>query len=113
MNRPDINRSILRMHIAAIEAKHPIKILGLLPRGSVGPAGQIQLVLERYDQRRGDRPQFLAAHGLHLLDDVLPVDLVVDRLTLRQTPQQRGLAFGPAHDISVVVAHLGSRWLIE
>ena len=36
MNVPDINRSILRMHIAAIEAKHPIKILGLLPRGSVG-----------------------------------------------------------------------------
>jgi predicted nucleotidyltransferase len=36
MNRPDINRSILRMHIAAIEAKHPIKILGLLPRGSAG-----------------------------------------------------------------------------
>jgi predicted nucleotidyltransferase len=34
MNAPDINRSILRMHIAAIEAKHPIKILGLLPRGS-------------------------------------------------------------------------------
>jgi predicted nucleotidyltransferase len=36
MNRPDINRSILRMHIAAIEAKYPIKVLGLLPRGSVG-----------------------------------------------------------------------------
>lgn len=36
MNVPDINRSILRMHIAAIEAKHPIKILGLLPRGSAG-----------------------------------------------------------------------------
>ncbi|CAN0493273.1 unnamed protein product [Phaeothamnion confervicola] len=36
MNAPDISRSILRMHIAAIEAKHPIKILGLLPRGSVG-----------------------------------------------------------------------------
>jgi predicted nucleotidyltransferase len=36
MNVPDINRSILRMHIATIEAKHPIKILGLLPRGSVG-----------------------------------------------------------------------------
>ncbi|MPZ55740.1 MAG: hypothetical protein GEU91_04420 [Rhizobiales bacterium] len=34
MNAPDINRSILRMHVAAIEAKHPIKILGLLPRGS-------------------------------------------------------------------------------
>jgi predicted nucleotidyltransferase len=36
MNIPDINRSILRMHIASIEAKYPIKILGLLPRGSVG-----------------------------------------------------------------------------
>jgi predicted nucleotidyltransferase len=36
MNVPDINRSILRMHIATIEARHPIKILGLLPRGSVG-----------------------------------------------------------------------------
>jgi len=36
MNVPDINRSILRMHITAIEAKYPIKIVGLLPRGSVG-----------------------------------------------------------------------------
>lgn len=36
MNAPDINRSILRMHVAAIEAKHPLKILGLLPRGSIG-----------------------------------------------------------------------------
>lgn len=36
MNVLDINRSILRMHIATVEAKHPIRILGLLPRGSVG-----------------------------------------------------------------------------
>lgn len=36
MNAPDINRSILRMHVAAVEAKHPIKIIGLLPHGSVG-----------------------------------------------------------------------------
>jgi hypothetical protein len=36
MNVPDINRSILRMHIPAIEDKYPIKIIGLLPRGSVG-----------------------------------------------------------------------------
>jgi predicted nucleotidyltransferase len=36
MNAPDLNRSILRMHVAAIEAKYPIKIVGLLPRGSVG-----------------------------------------------------------------------------
>ena len=36
MDVPVINRSILRMHVAAIEAKHPIKFLGLLPRGSAG-----------------------------------------------------------------------------
>jgi len=36
MNVPDINRSILRMHIATIEAKYSIKIVGLLPRGGVG-----------------------------------------------------------------------------
>jgi hypothetical protein len=36
MNAPDINRSILRMHIAAIETRHPLKILGLLPHGSAG-----------------------------------------------------------------------------
>jgi hypothetical protein len=34
MNVPIINRSILRMHGAAIEAKHPVRIIGLLPRGS-------------------------------------------------------------------------------
>ncbi|MEA2878315.1 MAG: hypothetical protein QOF14_3511 [Hyphomicrobiales bacterium] len=36
MNALNINRSILRLHIAAIEAKFPLKILGLLPRGSAG-----------------------------------------------------------------------------
>src|SRR5262245_53989178 len=36
MNVPDINRASLRMHIATIEAKYPLKIVGLLPRGSIG-----------------------------------------------------------------------------
>jgi hypothetical protein len=36
MDAPIINRSILRMHVAGIEEKHPLKILGLLPRGSAG-----------------------------------------------------------------------------
>ena len=36
MYAPDVNRSILRMHVAALENKYPIKFLGLLPRGSVG-----------------------------------------------------------------------------
>ena len=58
MNAPDINRSILRMHIAAIEAKYPIKIVGLLPRGSVG---------HMYD--KDDAVEFLAEKrpGLSLL----------------------------------------------
>lgn len=34
MNAPDINRSILRMHIAAIEAKYPIKIVGIVTGGT-------------------------------------------------------------------------------
>ena len=37
MNKPVIDRSILRRHVAAIEAAYPIRILGLLPRGSADP----------------------------------------------------------------------------
>jgi hypothetical protein len=57
MNAPDINRSILRMHLAAVEARHPIKIIGLLPRGSVGHVSD------------GDALEFLAEKkaGLDLL----------------------------------------------
>ncbi len=46
MNAPDINRSILRMHIAAIEQKYPIKIIGLLPRGSVGHMYDVENAVE-------------------------------------------------------------------
>jgi predicted nucleotidyltransferase len=34
MNAPDLHRAILRHHIATVEAKIPIKIIGVLPRGS-------------------------------------------------------------------------------
>ena len=34
MNAPDAYRSILRHHVATIEAKYPLKIVGLLPKGS-------------------------------------------------------------------------------
>jgi hypothetical protein len=34
MNAPVIHRTILKRHVKTIEAKHPIKILGMLPRGS-------------------------------------------------------------------------------
>lgn len=59
MNAPDINRSILRMHISAIEGKYPLKIVGLLPRGSVG-----------HMHDKDDAVEFLAekGSGLSLLD---------------------------------------------
>lgn len=34
MNVPIMHRAVLKHHVATIEARHPIKILGLLPRGS-------------------------------------------------------------------------------
>jgi hypothetical protein len=34
MNVPVLHRPTLRRHIDTIEAKHPLRILGLLPRGS-------------------------------------------------------------------------------
>lgn len=36
MNAALIPRAILRGHVAAIEAKHPLNIRGLLPSGSIG-----------------------------------------------------------------------------
>lgn len=33
MNAPDLHRSILRHHVATIEAKYPLRIVGRLPRG--------------------------------------------------------------------------------
>ncbi len=36
MNVSEIDRATLRTHVAAIEAKYPIKIIGMLPRGSAG-----------------------------------------------------------------------------
>ncbi len=39
MNAPVIPRSILRPHVATIEARFPLKVLGLLPAGSAGHVG--------------------------------------------------------------------------
>jgi len=52
VNAPDINRSILRMHIAAIEAMYPIKIVGLLPPGSVGHMQGVDNAVEFLAEKR-------------------------------------------------------------
>ena len=35
MNAPIIHPAILKRHVAAVEAKHPLRVIGVLPRGSV------------------------------------------------------------------------------
>ena len=50
MNAPDAYRSILRHHVATIEAKYPLKIVGILPRGSavhVFEDGALDLLAEK------------------------------------------------------------------
>jgi hypothetical protein len=39
--------------------------------------------------------QLVAAHAFDLLDDVLPVHLVVHALTVRKAPQQLALSLAP------------------
>lgn len=78
MNVLDINRSILRMHIATIEAKHPIKILGLLPRGSVGHVFEDNALDFLAEKRPGLDLLGLAAAEIELGDLVgRPVGIVL------------------------------------
>lgn len=68
MNVPDINRSILRFHVAAIEAKHPIKIIGLLPRGSAGHVSDDNALDFLAEKRSGLDLWGLAAAEVELSD---------------------------------------------
>jgi hypothetical protein len=78
MNVLDINRSILRVHIATIEAKHPIKILGLLPRGSVGHVFEDNALDFLAEKRPGLDLLGLAAAEIELGDLVgRPVGIVL------------------------------------
>ena len=50
MNAPVPHRAILRHHVATVESRHPLKILGLLPAGSVGhvrDASALEFLAER------------------------------------------------------------------
>ena len=41
MNAPDAYKTVLKHHIATIEAERPLKIIGLLPSGTIGhPSGE-------------------------------------------------------------------------
>jgi len=78
MNAPDLNRSILRMHVAAIEAKYPIKIVGLLPRGSVGHVSEENALDFLAEKRPGLSLLELAGAEVDLSDRVgRPVGIVL------------------------------------
>lgn len=52
MNAPIPHRAILRHHVATVEARHPIKVLGLLPRGTAAHvigAEALDLLAEKRD----------------------------------------------------------------
>ena len=34
MNAPVIHPAVLKRHVATVEAKHPLRVIGVLPRGS-------------------------------------------------------------------------------
>src|SRR4028118_960587 len=53
MNAPVIPRSILKHHVASIEARYPLEVIGLLPSGSVGHVSE-ENALEFLARRRGD-----------------------------------------------------------
>lgn len=78
INVPDINRSILRTHIATIEAKHPINIIGLLLRGSVGHVFEDNAVDFLAEKRPGLDLWGLAGAEVELSDLLgRPVSIVV------------------------------------
>ena len=61
---------------------------------------------ERLEQMGPAGPEFVAPHGLDLLDDVGPVQGLVDGLAVGDAPQQRRLMLGPGEDVGVLeVAH--------
>src|SRR6516225_7657817 len=106
---------------AAVELHHvyPLPHRGHKPSGGVTPepsglslpmrniAGErpslgLQHVDESLNEERFDRMQLLAAHALDLVDDVRPIDLLIDPLASGETAQQRCLLLRPEQDILLV-----------
>jgi len=78
MNAPVIPRSILKHHVASIEARYPLEIIGLLPRGSIGHISD-ENALEFLARRRGDLDLMSLAQAEFDLGDRLgrPVGIVL------------------------------------
>jgi hypothetical protein len=78
MNAPDLHRAILRHHIAAVEARIPIKIVGVLPRGSAAHVADERAIHLLAEKRAGLDLLGLAAAEV-ALGDLLgrPVGLVL------------------------------------
>ena len=78
MNAPVIPRSILKHHVASIEARYPLEFIGLLPRGSVGHVSD-ENALEFLVRKRGDLSLLDLAQAEIDLSDLLgrPVGIVL------------------------------------
>jgi len=66
---------------------------------------------ERLEQQRFDGVDLALPHAFDLLDDVLPIHLIVDPLAAGDAAQECGLTLAPGHHVGLVeVAHraLGS-----
>jgi hypothetical protein len=78
MNAPVIPRSIIKHHVASIEARYPLEFVGLLPRGSVGHVSG-ENALEFLARRRGDLSLLDLAQAEIDLSDLLgrPIGIVL------------------------------------
>lgn len=78
MNAPILPRFILRRHVATVEARHPIKILGLLPRGSAAHVFDDE-ALDFLAEKREGLDLFGLASAENALADLLgrPVGVVL------------------------------------
>lgn len=78
MNAPVLPRAILKHHVATVEAQHPIRILGLLPRGAAAHRFEND-ALDFLAERRDGLDLFGLAGAENALEDLLgrPVGIVL------------------------------------
>lgn len=79
MNAPVHHRSILRHHVATIEAKHPVRIIGILPQGSVGHVSDTDGALKFLAEKREGLSYFGLAQAERDLGELMgrPVGIVL------------------------------------
>ena len=94
MNAPDTSRAILRHHVSSIEARYPLKIIGMLPRGAAAHIRETN-ALDLLADKGPDLSYFDIAGAEIALGDLLgrPVGIVmVSELSGREAQELPKLA---------------------